>query len=65
MRRAREESKNVEVVPIPLEGETIAQLAWIARETGRHPTEIASALLRDLLDDAQFWDAFGHGGTLN
>ena len=48
--------------------------SWIAKVQARQvalaaaqalATETASALLRDLLDDMQFWDAFGHGDTLN
>lgn len=61
----RTRKETTEIIPVPLDSETITRLAWVARETGRRPTEAASALLRDLLDDMQFWDAFGHGDTLN
>lgn len=40
-----------EVVPIPLDPETIARLARFGRAAGVHPVQAAAALLRDVLID--------------
>lgn len=42
---------DVEDVPIPLDRETIERLARFGRAVGRHPRDVAGALLRDLLID--------------
>jgi hypothetical protein len=41
----------VEFVPIPLDRETRARLVAVSNESGRHPVEVAGAMLRDVLQD--------------
>jgi hypothetical protein len=43
---------------IPLDAETYARLIWLARTVRKPPGEIAADLLRDLLNDHDFQDAF-------
>lgn len=50
-----------EVLPVPLDAETIKLLARFGRAVGKHPTRVAGELLRDLLRD----DAEAHGLRLN
>ena len=56
---------DMEVVPIPLDAETISRLARFGRMTGTHPVEAARLLLRDLLADDLLWNAADHTGRLN
>lgn len=51
--------EDFEIVPIPLDGDTIERLGRLARASGQNPLECAGALLRDLLLD----DALAHGET--
>lgn len=44
-----DKSERVEEVPIPLDADSIARLARLARACGRHPIDLAADLLRDLL----------------
>lgn len=46
-----------ELVPIPMDAETIRRLARFGQATGLHPTDAAGDLLRDLLADDEFWNA--------
>lgn len=39
------------VVPVPLSREEREWLAARARDTGRHPSEIASQIIRDVIED--------------
>lgn len=50
----------IEMVPIPLDRETIARLARLGRAIGKHPTKAAGELLRDLLRD----DEMAHAGLI-
>lgn len=45
-----------EIVPIPLDRETLAQLARLGKFLGEHPIKLASMLLRDIVKD----DAMAH-----
>lgn len=45
-----------EIVPIPLDRETLAQLARLGKFLGEHPVRLASMLLRDVVKD----DAMAH-----
>ncbi len=47
----KEEDDDVEVVPIPLDRETIERLIRLARLVGMHPVGCASSLLHDLMRD--------------
>ena len=49
--------EDVEDIPIPLDGLTVRRLARFARLVGKRPLEAAGELLRDLLEDSDFWDA--------
>lgn len=44
-------SDDEEVVPIPVDRRTRSRLVRLAGATGKHPSEIASALLREVLED--------------
>jgi hypothetical protein len=52
-----EDIKDVEVVPIPLDGATLTRLAEFGRATRQHPVDAASSLLRELLHDDEFYNA--------
>lgn len=47
-------SDDEEIVPVPMNRETIRRLAALGRTIGRHPVELASKLLHDLLRDDEF-----------
>jgi hypothetical protein len=55
--RAEQNEEDVEVVPIPLDGATLTRLAKFGQATGQHPVDAASALLRELLKDDDFFNA--------
>lgn len=58
MQAPDDEHDDVEIVPIPLDRETRANLAALARVIGEHPVKLAGALLRDVVKD----DAMAHAG---
>lgn len=47
----------VELVPVPIDRTTRARLVRLAREAGAPPTDLAAALLRDMLAE----DELAHG----
>lgn len=42
---------DIEDVPIPLDRDTITRLVRFSRDVGKHPRDVAGALLRDLLKE--------------
>lgn len=54
------QDNEIELVPIPLDRETIERLARLGRMVGKHPVKCAGELLRDLLRD----DEMEHGGLI-
>lgn len=64
MKRKPTTDDDVELVPIPLDRETIARLARLGRLVDDHPMRIAGSILHDVLkddEDAHILDA----ATLN
>lgn len=54
-----------ELVPVPMDIETIGRLARFAKAIGKHPIEVAGMLLADLLADDAFWNAAKDAAKLN
>lgn len=48
---------DVELVPVPMDRAMRVLLVGMSRQAGKHPTELAAALLRDTLVE----DALAHG----
>ena len=52
-----------ELLPIPLDGITVARLVRLARACGDRPAEVAASLLRDLLADDEALNDFESTGN--
>jgi hypothetical protein len=48
--------EDLDVIPVPADGETRARLKRFAAAIGKPPVEAARVLLRDLLADEEFWN---------
>jgi hypothetical protein len=59
----RKQDDGIELVPVPMGPETRARLVAFARAVGKPPAEAAGALLNDLLEDQDFWDAAADAGS--
>lgn len=46
-----DEANIIELVPIPLDRETLSRLARFGADVGKHPQIVAAELLRELLID--------------
>ena len=54
---------HIEYLPIPLDADTRARLARFGRAAGKHPSQAAADLLRDLLLDDEHANMLSPPGT--